>query len=143
MHAEKFRVPHQHERSLDFLVGLPESPQEHSKKARGTLRSLQQHKSVPCTPNQLEMRPGSPALALEPSCIPPSNTTSGLSSFRELQRFPEYTFPSLEEHQIQHSNSRKAPCTPNHLEMRADSQVSTQEEYQLSTSTSRGGFSQL
>ena len=47
-----------------------------------------------------------------------SNTTSGLSSFRQLQRFPENTTPGLEEHQVQHSNSRKAPGTPNHLEMR-------------------------
>ena len=37
----------------------------------------------------------------------------------------------------------RAPCTTNELDMRADSLVSTQEECQLSTSTSRGGFSQL
>ena len=72
----------------------------------------------------------------------PSNT-SGLTSFRQLQRFPENTVPSLEEHRRQQSNSRRAPCTPNHLEMRGDSLDSTQEECQLSTSTSRRGFSQL
>ena len=72
----------------------------------------------------------------------PPKTTSGLTSFRQLKRFPENTAPSLEEHQIQHRNSRKAPCTPNHLEMRADSLASTQEVCQLSTSPSTGAFSQ-
>ena len=38
----------------------------------------------------------------------PSNT-SDLTSFRQLQRFPENTVPSLEEHWLQHSNSRRAP----------------------------------
>ena len=37
----------------------------------------------------------------------------------------------------------RAPWTPYQLEMRAQSLASTQEEYQLSKSTSRGGFSQL
>ena len=73
----------------------------------------------------------------------PSNTTNCLTSFRQLQRFPENTIPSLEEHKFQQSNSRKAPCTQKHLEMRADSLASIQEECQLSTSTSRGVFSQL
>ena len=36
-----------------------------------------------------------------------------------------------------------ALCTPNHLEMRADSLASPREGCQLSTHTSRGGFSQL
>ena len=64
----------------------------------------------------------------------PPNTTNGLTSFRQLHRFPENTVPSLEEHQIQHRNSRKAPCTPNRLKMRADSLASTQEVCELSTS---------
>ena len=70
LHAEQFCVLYQHERSLDFLVGLPESPEEHWHKSRGTLRSPHQHKRDSYTRNQLEMRPDSPALALEPSCIP-------------------------------------------------------------------------
>ena len=49
--------------------------------------------------------------------------TSSMTSFRQLQRFPENTESSLEENQIQHSNSRKVLCTPNHVEMRADSLV--------------------
>ena len=68
-----------------------------------------------------------------------SYTTSGLTSFRQLQRFPETAVSSLEEQQFQHSNYRKAPCSPYHLEMRADSLASTEEVSQLSTSTSRGG----
>ena len=35
---------------------------------------------------------------------------------------------SPEEHHVQHTNSRKAPGTPNHLEMRVDSLFLTQEE---------------
>ena len=132
-----------HERSLHFLNGTPESVQEHWHKSSGLLRSPQKDKRGPCTPNHLEMRPDSPALAPEPSHFPPSNMTSGLTSFRKLQRFHENTIPSVEEHQFQHSNSRKAPCTPSHLEMRADTLALTQEECELSASTSRGGFSQL
>ena len=37
--------------------------------------------------------------------------TSGLTSFRKLQRFPETPVSSLEQHQFQHSNSRKF-CAP-------------------------------
>ena len=37
----------------------------------------------------------------------------------------------------------RAPCTPNQLNMRPDSLALTQEECQLSTSTSRRGFSQV
>ena len=65
-----------------------------------------------------------------------------LDFFRQLQRFLETTVSSLKEHQFQHSNVRKAPCTPILLEMRADSLVPAEEVFQLSTSTSRGGFPQ-
>ena len=71
-----------------------------------------------------------------------SYTKSGLTSFRQLQRFPETPVSSLEEHQFQQSNSRKAPYTPYRLEKRADSQALTEQASQLSTSTSRGGFPQ-
>ena len=135
-----------HERSLDFLYGAPESPQEHRHKSRETLRSPQQHIRAPCTPNQLKMRPNSPALAPEPSHIPHQTQQSAPCTpnhlVRQLQRFPENTVPSLEEHRVQQSNSRRAPRSPNHLTMRGDSLASTQEECQLSTSTSRGVFSQ-
>ena len=93
------------------------------------------------THNQLEMKPDSPALAPEPSCVP-HHTQQGFDFFRQLQRFPETPDSSLEEHQFQHSNSMIAPCTPNHLKMRADSVVSTEEVCKLSTNTSRGGFPQ-
>ena len=55
--------------ALTSLMEL-QSPQEHSHNSRGTLRSPQQHERAPCTQNQLEMRPDSPALAPEPSRIP-------------------------------------------------------------------------
>ena len=69
-----------------------------------------------------------------------SCTTSGSTSFRHLQRFPETHVSSLEEHQFQHSTSRKALVTPYRLKMRDDSLASTEEVSQLSTSTSRGDF---
>ena len=54
--------------------------------------------------------------------------TTGFTSFRQPQRFPETPASNLEEHQFQQSHSMKAPCTTYHLEMRADSQVSTEEQ---------------
>ena len=71
-----------------------------------------------------------------------SYMTSGLTSFRQLKRFPETPVLILEEHQFQHSNSRKAPCTLDLLETRADSPASTEEVCQISKSISRGGFHQ-
>ena len=73
----------------------------------------------------------------------PANMTSLLRSFRQLQKFPKYLVKCREEPQIQHSNSRKAPCTPKPLGKIADYQTSTKQECYLSTSTSRGSFSQL
>ena len=64
-----------------------------------------------------------------------SYKTRALTSFMKLQRFPETPVSSLEEHQFQYSNSRKAPFR---LGMRADSLSSTEEVSQISTSTSRG-----
>ena len=132
-----------HKRSLEFLHGTPESPQEHCHKSRGTLMSLQKQERAPSTPNQLEVRADFPCIGSKGITRSPSNTTSGFTSFRKLQSFPANTVPSLKEYQNQHSNSRKAPFTPNHFEMTADSLALTQEECHLSTSTSREGFSQL
>ena len=56
-----------------------------------------------------------------------SYTTSGLNSLRQLQKFPETPISIIEEHQFLNINSRNAQCIPNHLEMKADSQVSTEE----------------
>ena len=56
-----------------------------------------------------------------------SYMTSGLNSLRQLQKFPETPISIIEEHQFLNINSRNAQCIPNHLEMKADSQVSTEE----------------
>ncbi|CAM9763492.1 unnamed protein product [Rangifer tarandus platyrhynchus] len=55
---------------------------------------------------------------IDATAIPrsPFNSTGGSTSFTKLQGCPENTVPSVEEHQLQHSNSRNAPCTPNRLE---------------------------
>ena len=78
------------------------------------------------------------------SIIPhsPSYRTSGLTSLRQLQRFPETLISSLKAQQFQHRISNKAPCTPYRLEKRDDSQDSTKEVGHLPTSTSRGAFLQ-
>ena len=59
--------PIKHIRILHLHDGTPESPQEHCHKSTWTLMSLQEHKIIFYTPNQLEMKPDSPALASEPS----------------------------------------------------------------------------
>ena len=73
----------------------------------------------------------------------PSNTTGCLTSFNQLQRFPEHTITRLDEHRGPHSNSRRAPCTQNHLEMRANSHSSIGEEFRCSTHTRSTAFSHL
>ena len=121
--AEQFCVPS--ERSLDLLDGTPESPQVHCHTYRKTLMSTKDSEIAQCTTNQVEMKPSSPAMAPEPSCIP-HHTRQG-ASLPLLNSRDSLRHPSLiEEYQFQHSNSRKAPCTPNHLEMRADPTVSTE-----------------
>ena len=70
LHAEQFRVPIKHIRSLYLLDGTPESPQEHPHKSRMTLMSPRECEIVRCIPNQLEMPPNSPLLDLEQSPIP-------------------------------------------------------------------------
>ena len=62
--------PIKHARNLDLLDGTSESPQEHFHMSRRTLMSLQEHEIAQCTPNQLEMKSDSLALAPEPACIP-------------------------------------------------------------------------
>ena len=65
MLAEQFLFHIKQERSLDFLDGTPESPQEYCHTSRGILMSPQQHERAPCTPNQLNMRRDSLALTQE------------------------------------------------------------------------------
>ena len=71
-----------------------------------------------------------------------SYRTSGLTSFRKLQRLTETPVSSLYEYKFQYSKSRKGPCTPYRPNMRADSMSLTEEVSQLSTSTSGGVFPQ-
>ena len=109
-----------HVRSLDLLDGTPESPQEHCHKSRGTLRSLHQREIAPCTTNQLEMRPDSPALCGEHIQVP--NQTRKEPRFtcwnsRESPRTQSEVYNdmmSLQEGEI-------VWCTPNNLEMKLDS----------------------
>ena len=70
LNAEQFRAPYQTCKEPLFVDGTPESPQEYCHKSTRTLMSLQECEIVQCTPNQLEMKPDSPALAPEPSRVP-------------------------------------------------------------------------
>ena len=128
-------------RSLNLLDGTTESPPEIPHKSRRTLMSPQECNRAWGSPNLLEVKPDFPAWLQSNTCSP-SYMTSSLTSFRKILRFPETHVSSLWEHQFQHRNTTKAPCTPYHLENRADSQDSLEQVGQLSTSTSRGAFPQ-
>ena len=68
--------------------------------------------------------------------------TSGLNSFRKLERLTETPVSSLYEYSFQYSNTRKPLYTPYCPKMRADFLSLTEEVCQLSTSNSRGVFPQ-
>ena len=126
LHAEKFHVPIKHIRNLDLLDGTREIPQEHCHKPTRRQMSPNECEIDQCSPNQLEMKPDSPVATSAVPCST-SYTKGGWTSFRQLQTFPETLIQSLEEHQFQHSNTRKAPCIKSHLEKRADSPALTEE----------------
>ena len=114
-----------------------------SRESRRTLSQVERHPEVTTATRKCSVYPKSTrdearftSIGSRAIPISPLNTTSGLISFRKLKGFPRNTVPSLEGHQVQQSNSRKAPSTPNHLKMRADSLALTQEECRLSRSTS-------
>ena len=62
--------PIKHVRTLDLLDGTPESPKAHGHTSRSTHMSPQECEISLCTPNQLEMKPDCPVLALELSPVP-------------------------------------------------------------------------
>ena len=138
----KSMFPTQHERSLYLLDGTQESPQEQLHKSRMTLMSSKECEILRCNPNQFEITPQLSCTGSSAISHSPSYKTGCLSSFRQLQRFPDIPVSNLEEHQFQHRNWRKAPWTPYNLGKRADSQDSIEEVGQFSTSTSRVPFPQ-
>ena len=81
-------------------------------KSRSTLMSPQECEVSQCYQNQLQIKPNSPVLAQEVFPVPYHTRQSGLTSFRQLAKFPETHVFSLQEHQFQQWNSSKAPCTP-------------------------------
>ena len=62
--------PIKHVRSLDLHHGTLESPPEHPHTSRRTLMSPQECEIAWCSPSQIEMTPGSPALAPEQFPVP-------------------------------------------------------------------------
>ena len=71
-----------------MLDGTTESPREIPQKTRRTLMSMQEYEIPRVSPSQLKIKPYFPALAPEQYPIP-HHTTSGLTSFMRLTRFPE------------------------------------------------------
>ena len=61
--------PIKHVRSLGFLDGTSETPEEHCHKSRRALMSPHECEKAQCIPNQIEMKPESPALAPESSAF--------------------------------------------------------------------------
>ena len=70
LHAEQFLVSNQTGKSLDLLDGTTESPPEIPHKSRRTLMSLQECEIARGSPNQLKIKPNSPALAPEKFPVP-------------------------------------------------------------------------
>ena len=138
--AEEFCVPNQRRKEPGFSWwNWRESPRTLSQQEKNTdVTSGMQNRLVYPKSTQDESHfPFIESIAVSHST---SYTTSGLTSFTTIQRFPDRPISTLWEHQFQLSNRMKDPGTPYHLEMRADSLSSTEEVSHLSTSTSRRVF---
>ena len=142
LHAEQSRVPNQtHKKPWFAWWNTRNSPRTLSQDEKNTdVTSGMQNSSVYQKSTWDEAHfPFFGCIAIPCST---SYRTSGLTAFRKLQRFPETPVSSLYEYEFQYSNSWKAPWTPYHLKMRADSLSLSEKVSQHSTSTSRGVFPQ-
>ena len=133
--------PIKYVRSPNVLHRTPECPQDHCHKTRGTLQSPGMPNSS-VSPKSTRDEAHFPFIVSIAISCSISYRTSGLTSFRKLQRFPETPVSSLYEYKYQYNNSRNAPCTPYHPKMRDDFLSLIEEVSQRSTSTSRGVFPQ-
>ena len=70
LRAEQFLLPNKQVRSLDLLEGSTESRPEIPHKSRRTLMSPQECEISRVSPNQLQIKPNSPALAPEQFPVP-------------------------------------------------------------------------
>ena len=86
-----------HERSLDFLDGTPESPQEHLHKSRRTPRSLLQPQRALCTPNLREMRADSHSSIGQISQSSTDTGSAALSHLLKLEKNPDDPAVSLKD----------------------------------------------
>ena len=137
LRTEQCLVPKQ-VRSLDLLDGTTKSPPEFPHKSRRTLMSPQECEIDQCSPNQLEMMTNSPALASE-QCPIPHHTEQldwlPLGNSRDSLRHQSQVYRNTN---FSTGTRGKTPCTPYHLEKRADTQNSIKEVGHLPTGTSRG-----
>ena len=104
--------PNTHVSSLVLLDWITENPQEHCHKTRRTLMSPQEWKIARCTPNQIEVKPIYPALAPQPFPRSTSYRISGLTCFRNIQRFPEIPASRLEEYQFRVQQLEESSVRP-------------------------------
>lgn len=78
--------------------------------------------------SQCEMRSDFPVVTKEPSSAPLQNLKGDLTSLKQHEGFPQDLVATREEPRVSCHNTRRAPCSLPHLEMKADSSASTQEE---------------
>ena len=100
-HAEEFHVPIKDVSNIDFPDGTEQNPQEHCHNNRRTLMSPQECKIDWCTPKSTQHEAHFPFIESIDISHYTSYTTSGLTSFTTIQRFPETPISGLQEHQFQ------------------------------------------
>ena len=110
-----------HARFPSFIFKNLEEPKASCWNSRKTKSSNHNHHHC-----KHEMRPFSPAAPQEQSGMPFWNSKGGLNPFIQLKRFPEIPVTTREEPQVSRHNSKRAPFSPPHLKISADSPASTQ-----------------
>ena len=118
LHAEQLRFQNQtHKESQIAWFNNRESPTTLSQNEKNTgVTSGTQNRSV-CPKSNLD-EANFPCIVSITIPRSASYRTSGLTPFRKLERFPEKTVSSIEDHQFHQSSLRNVPCTPYHLGMR-------------------------
>ena len=117
LHAEQLRFPNQTHKERRFAwLNSRESPTTLSQdKKNSDVTSGMENRSVCHKSNWDDAN----YPCIGSITIPRSSSyrRSGLTPFRKLERFPDKTVSSIEDHQFHQSSLRKVSCTPYRLEM--------------------------
>ena len=118
LHAEQWRFINQTHKEPRFAwLNSRESPTTLSQDEKNTdVNSGTQNRSV-CPKSNWDDA-NFPCIVSITILLSTSYRTSGLTPFRKLERLPEKTVSSIEDHQFHESSLRKLPCNPYHLGMR-------------------------